>query len=154
MFNCHNQFDCFYVNRPYCSLRPMSSITPCPHFSCPPPCNVFPPFDGCCPQNFCSPQFNCPQQFCRPPQFNCWTGPRREPNLNLIWFLGGYRCGKNQGSNIVPRNFEQFHFLRLTKFQLCVVFLKDWHKVFLCILQLLLHKKQFLHMAKLFLILI
>lgn len=36
-----NDFDCGYINKPYCSLKPFDNNTICPKFSCPQPnlCN-------------------------------------------------------------------------------------------------------------------
>ena len=116
MFSCKNRFDCFYVNKPCYCLRPISCITPFPHFSCPP----FPHFS-------CSPSFSCPpscnpmfmhpcdefhQNFCQPqnPCFNRPSFSHCQPNMNLMWFLGGFNCGKNRCRNNCPRNFEYINF--------------------------------------------
>ena len=123
MFNnsCYN-FDCGYINRPCFTLRPISCITPCPRFSCPPhfhftsnnncccsnPCidNCFVNFPNCCPNlnnnccnvpNCCNPYNNVCNNYFKP-------FPNFKFNSNLIWFLGGFNCGKN--SNKILENEE------------------------------------------------
>lgn len=124
MFNdCCYRFECGYINKPYCSLRPISCITPCPRFSCPPPFHFTSDNCGCgCGNNsFCDYNFNnlpywnnnlgcncnngCNNfhqnfPYCCPP-WNNINNPCCKPrcnfcmNPNLLWFLGGINCGKN-----------------------------------------------------------
>lgn len=106
-----NEFECGYINKPYCVLRPFNNCPSCPKFSCPPPLNCHnpcnPPFHNhfshfpyCCPphQDFTPPNCNpCqhhhnPCQPCQP--FDCQ--PFNPFMSNLIWFYGGYRCGNKK----------------------------------------------------------
>ncbi|MCI6572946.1 MAG: hypothetical protein MSA34_01115 [Firmicutes bacterium] len=84
---CSNHFDCFYVNRPFCTLKPFCSITPCPRFSCPPSCVIVPGFERPC-FNDC-PCYEQTPPFCPQPQLN----------PNLIWFLGGMCYGSRRRTN-------------------------------------------------------
>ena len=109
MFN----FDCGYINRPYCSLRPFDNFSPCPKFSCPPPFNrctypynppFQPPFCDGFQSPYCCTHYGCQQPFppfqrpCPPP-----LPPHRPPCgfppmlNNLMWFYGGFRCGSQKG---------------------------------------------------------
>lgn len=119
-------FDCGYINKPYCSLRPFDNCSPCPKFSCPPRCCPpfnpscfpqpinpgcqFPHFPHCCtPCDGCHPNFwpqPCPPPFIPPP-----SPPKQSctPFLNnFLWFYGGYRCGNRKSS---PCN-RNSHFLK------------------------------------------
>ena len=139
MFDNCNRFECGYINKPYCNLRPITSITPCPRFSCPPP-NCFDCPPNCCvPDCFDCPPCNCSPNFpCPPQQCNC------QPciNPNLIWFLGGFIFGRN--SNRFSGN-EEFQSLVYLKQSLVLVQRSNSSfppKLFLFELQLLLRKKQ------------
>ncbi len=119
-----NEFECGYINKPYCALRPFSNCPSCPKFSCPPPLNCHNPCSSPCFHNNCSPfPFCCPphQDFCQPPFQPCQPFPCNpcqsfpcnpcqplpcnrpvdcfqpcNPMNSLIWFYGGYRCGNKR----------------------------------------------------------
>lgn len=114
--NC-DEFECGYLNKPYCSLRPFSNIHCCPKFSCPPPlkcqnpCHNSPCCEPCNPNCHCCPQFDfCPSKFpcdpCCQPCFSpcdcfsscnpCKPNPCCFPLNNLLWFFGGFNCGKKK----------------------------------------------------------
>ena len=130
--SCGCDFECGYINRPYCALRPFDNVPCCPKFSCPPPLNChfphnqhFPynqccgPFPYCCPpyNNFCQPHFPC-QPHCSPcqPNFPCqqpcqpFPNPCCSPLNSLLWFCGGFRCGQRQHRCLPqhPNFFKEF----------------------------------------------
>ena len=122
MFNhWNNHFDCNYVNKPFCDLRPISNCQPNLRFSCPErncncwnptqndfwqksfwQSNSFWPNQSCCfpAQNF--PKNNCcwNNQKCFPQHNFCWP-QQGFCNPNLIWFLGGYKFGSNCSNNFL-----------------------------------------------------
>lgn len=74
MFNCNrNYYDCNYVNRPFCSLRPISNRGNCPNFSCRNPGN-----NNCS----CNDNWN---------NFDCWNNRN-----NWNW---DNNCNNNCGGN-------------------------------------------------------
>ena len=102
MFNCcnrynyYNAYDCNYVNRPFCNLRPISNCNPNLRSSCPEEW-----FD-----NSWNNSWNCNSSWnnswnnnwnndCFWPNNNCVRPNCNNScfNPNLIWFLGGIRCG-------------------------------------------------------------
>ena len=113
-------FDCGYINKPYCSLRPFNNIPSCPKFSCPPPLgchnpSFFPHQDFCSPFRYCCPPFCQPNPPCQPcfprfPKGHCppfcqpdigFPGCHQPCNtcfspLNLLWFCGGLKCGQRR----------------------------------------------------------
>ena len=121
MFNHYNNhFDCNYVNKPFCDLRPISNCQPNLRFSCPERnCNCWNNNSNCCWQNGFWPSNNFwPNQNCCfqgnnvfPRNWN-WNNQRFFPNSqnycwpqqsfynpNLFWFLGGYKLGSNCSNN-------------------------------------------------------
>lgn len=136
--DCDCEFDCGYINKPYCALRPFSNIPSCPKFSCPPslrckqPHSFF-PYNNCCScYPYCSPPFcqpNLPlpyfpnfqphipsEPFCQPnnivPKNNqSFSNPCCSP-LSLLWFYGGFRCGQKRNLCKIPHNNFLKEFLK------------------------------------------
>lgn len=122
-----DDFECGYINKPYCSLRPFNNIPSCPKFSCPPPLRCQQPFnsrfdnrnrcfDGCNPYPYCCPRYDyCQPSFpydpCCEPCRPCRPRPCCFPLNNLLWFFGGFKCGNRGGDRrrdrCNERNFER-----------------------------------------------
>lgn len=78
MCNCkeeNSEFECGYINKPYCSLRPFSNIPSCPKFSCPPPLGCH---NSC--GNPCYPPNNCCPPNCHQPNNWCWNNDNWFPH--------------------------------------------------------------------------